>query len=114
LKPPGSQAEVVLVNYPRSVKYRAAREKRFLINDHTGRLPLLAKGGNAAPVFATSATIEMTALILRNSARIQAGDVERRNRKRERAGEPPVEPLYTPEHAETVIRRVDHGRRRHV
>src|SRR5512137_284360 len=71
--------------------------------DHTGRLPLLAKRGNAAPVFATPATIEMTALILRDSARIQAGDAERRNRKRQRAGEPPQEPLYTPEHAETII-----------
>lgn len=33
--------------------------------DHTGRLPLLAKRGPTAPVFATPATIEMTALILR-------------------------------------------------
>jgi metallo-beta-lactamase family protein len=71
--------------------------------DHTGRLPLLAKRGNTAPVFATPATIEMTSLILRDSARIQAGDAERRNRKRQRAGEPPQEPLYTPEHAETII-----------
>jgi metallo-beta-lactamase family protein len=71
--------------------------------DHTGRLALLAKRGHTAPVFATPATIEMTALILRDSARIQTGDAERRNRKRQRAGEPPLEPLYTPEHAETII-----------
>lgn len=71
--------------------------------DHTGRLPLLAKRGNTAPVFATPATIEMSALILRDSARIQAGDAERRNRKRQRAGELPQEPLYTPEHAEAII-----------
>lgn len=73
--------------------------------DHTGRLPLLAKRGNLAPVFATPATLEMTALILRDSARIQAADAERRNRKRQRAGEPPQEPLYTPEHAEAAIQR---------
>jgi metallo-beta-lactamase family protein len=71
--------------------------------DHTGRLPLLAKRGHRVPVFATPATIEMSALILRDSARIQAGDAERRNRKRQRAGEPPQEPLYTPQHAEEVI-----------
>ncbi|MGE3312023.1 MAG: MBL fold metallo-hydrolase [Limisphaerales bacterium] len=71
--------------------------------DHTGRLPLLAKRGHAVPVFATPATIEMTALILRDSARIQASDAERQNRKRARAGEPPKEPLYTPEHAEAII-----------
>jgi metallo-beta-lactamase family protein len=74
--------------------------------DHTGRLPLLAKRGQSAPIFATPATIEMTALILRDSARIQAGDAERRNRKRQRAGEAPLEPLYTPEHAEAVIQRM--------
>jgi metallo-beta-lactamase family protein len=71
--------------------------------DHTGRLPLLARRGNTAPVFATPATIEMTALILRDSARLQTADAERRNRKRQRAGEPPQEPLYTPEHAEAII-----------
>jgi metallo-beta-lactamase family protein len=71
--------------------------------DHTGRLPLLIRRGYSVPVFATPATIEMAALILRDSARIQAGDAERRNRKRERAGEPPQEPLYTPQDAEEVI-----------
>jgi metallo-beta-lactamase family protein len=71
--------------------------------DHTGRLPLLAKLGYDGPVFATPATIEMSALILRDSAHIQAGDAERKKRKLQRAGEDPVEPLYTPEHAETII-----------
>src|SRR3974390_651886 len=71
--------------------------------DHTGRLPLLARRGHRPPVFATPATIEMASLIMRDSARIQAADAERRNRKRARAGEPPQEPLYTAEHAEEVI-----------
>jgi metallo-beta-lactamase family protein len=71
--------------------------------DHTGRLPLLAKRGHHVPVFATPATIEMTALILRDAARIQEGDAERRNRKRQRAGEPPVPPLYNQEDAEAAI-----------
>ena len=71
--------------------------------DHTGRLPLLARRGHRPPIFATPATIEMASLIMRDSARIQAGDAERRNRKRARAGEPPQEPLYTPEHAEEII-----------
>ena len=71
--------------------------------DHTGRLPLLIKRGHTPPVFATRATIEMASLILRDSARIQASDAERRNRKLQRAGEPPQEPLYTTEHAEAII-----------
>jgi metallo-beta-lactamase family protein len=72
--------------------------------DHTGRLPLISRRGHRVTIFATPATIEMTALILRDSARIQAGDAERRNRKRQRAGEPPLEPLYTPQDAEEAIR----------
>lgn len=71
--------------------------------DHTGRLPLLAKRGHTAPVFATPATIEMSALILRDSAKIQQFDAQRVNRKRQRAGEPAIEPLYTPQHAEEII-----------
>ncbi len=74
--------------------------------DHTGRLPLLARLGYSGPVFATPATNEMTALILRDAARIQLGDAERRNRIRQRAGEPPVEPLYQPEDAENIIQNL--------
>jgi len=74
--------------------------------DHTGRLPLLANRGHKMPVFATPATIEMAALIMRDSARIQVSDNERKNRKRARAGEPPQEPLYTPEDAEKIIQQL--------
>jgi metallo-beta-lactamase family protein len=71
--------------------------------DHTGRLPLLAQQGYTGPVYATPATIEMAALIIRDSAHIQQSDAERINRKRERAGEPPLAPLYTAEQAEKII-----------
>src|SRR5215471_16113917 len=73
--------------------------------DHTGRLPMLAKRSQKVPVFATPATIEMTGLILRDSARIQAADAERHKRKaeRERTSEPPAEPLYTEEDAEQIL-----------
>jgi metallo-beta-lactamase family protein len=75
--------------------------------DHTGRLPLLAKRGHSMPVFATPATVEMTALITRDSARIQASDIDRHNRRRARAGEPPQEPLYTPEDAEKIVQLLE-------
>lgn len=74
--------------------------------DHTGRLPLLAKLGYEGPVFATPATIDMAALILRDSAKIQVADNDRRNRRRMRAGEPVQEPLYGPEDAEAIITRL--------
>ncbi len=74
--------------------------------DHTGRLPLLTKAGYAGPVHATSATIDLTGLILRDSAKIQAQDAERINRKRERAGEGPYEPLYTLGQVETLLQHL--------
>ena len=76
--------------------------------DHTGRLPLLTKLGWKGPVFATPATAKMAALIVRDSARIQAGDAKRQTLKNARTGKPPVEPLYTPEEAEGIIGRFRH------
>ena len=73
--------------------------------DHTGRLPLLAKLGYPGPVYATPATLEMTSLILNDSARLQVQDNDRENRKRLRAGMPPTEPLYVPEDAEAIAKQ---------
>src|SRR6476660_3691387 len=50
--------------------------------DHTGRLPLLAKIGYTGRILGTPATLDMTGLILRDSARLQVADNERKNRKR--------------------------------
>jgi metallo-beta-lactamase family protein len=74
--------------------------------DHVGRLPLLAQTGFTGPIFATPATIEMTGLILRDAAKIQAQDAERHNRRRKRADEAPEEPLYTIGEAETILRQL--------
>ena len=65
--------------------------------DHVGRLPLLTKAGYQGPVFATQATFDIARLILRDALRLQQGDLERDNRRRKRAGEPPLEPMYTEE-----------------
>ena len=71
--------------------------------DHTGRLPLLAQMGYRGPVFATPATIDMSGLILRDSAKIQVQDAERQNRRLERAGKALCEPLYVMEEAEQIV-----------
>ena len=72
--------------------------------DHTGRLPLLAKAGYGGKIFCTEPTIPLTGLILRDSAHLQAMDIERANRKRQRAAEAPLEPLYTAEQVEQVLK----------
>jgi metallo-beta-lactamase family protein len=74
--------------------------------DHTGRLPLLAKMGYTGPVYGTPATLDLTGLILRDSARLQVADNDRKNRKRMRADQPLLEPLYTPEDADAIISRL--------
>jgi metallo-beta-lactamase family protein len=70
--------------------------------DHTGRLPILAQRKFAGSVFCTEATTELASLILRDAAKIQAGDLIRLNRRREREGKSPVEPLYTPQNVEQI------------
>lgn len=74
--------------------------------DHTGRLPLLAKMGYTGRIYGTPATLDMTGLILRDSARLQLADTERKNLRRMRAGELLQEPLYTPEDAETILEQL--------
>jgi metallo-beta-lactamase family protein len=83
--------------------------------DHSGRLPLLIKAGYPGVIHATEATIEMAGLILRDSAKVQAQDTERTNRKRLRAGKPPVAPLYSFEDVEATLKKfVAHPYRREV
>jgi metallo-beta-lactamase family protein len=74
--------------------------------DHVGRLPLLAQTGFTGPIYATPATIEMTGLILRDAAKIQTQEAERQNRKNPDAREKPVEPIYTMEEAETILKQL--------
>jgi metallo-beta-lactamase family protein len=68
--------------------------------DHTGRLPLLFKHGFTGPVYATPATIDLAEIILKDCARIQSQDAERKTRKAAQRDLPPSEPLYEPEDVE--------------
>ncbi|MCX6246905.1 MAG: MBL fold metallo-hydrolase [Bacteroidetes bacterium] len=72
--------------------------------DHTGRLPLLVKNGYNNPVFATPASIEMTALILNDSAKVKKLDMERTNRKRSRAGQSHIEPIYSQKDVDRLLK----------
>ena len=82
--------------------------------DHSGLLPLLYKQGFRGAIFATTATCNLCQVMLRDCASIQASDAEWQSRKSQRAGGPPVEPLYTMEDAEGAISRLrpcDYGHR---
>src|SRR5262252_1258576 len=47
--------------------------------DHVGRLPLLTRAGYEGPIYATSPTIDIATLILRDSLALQKNDLKREN-----------------------------------
>lgn len=71
--------------------------------DHVGLLPLLYKRGFRGPVYATPETCALCDIMLRDSASIQESDAAYKTRKAKRAGEAPVEPLYTTEDAVNLL-----------
>ena len=63
--------------------------------DHSGRIPCLVRNGFNGDIFCTSATRDLCAVMLMDSASIQEKDVEFVNRRRRKQGQNPFEPLYT-------------------
>ena len=72
--------------------------------DHSGRLPLLHKLGFKGNIYATNATRDLAAIMLRDSAHIQKMDARYINKRRARRGEEPVPPLYAAVDATKVLR----------
>lgn len=70
--------------------------------DHSGLLPVLLKQGFSGRIFGSSATLDMTEILLRDSAFIQAADVRFMQKKRERY-QKIDEPLYTLEDVEETL-----------
>ena len=70
--------------------------------DHSGNLPNLVKQGYSGPIFATPPTADLADIMLQDSGHIYEEDAQYLNQKKNRRGEPPVEPLYTKEDARRV------------
>jgi metallo-beta-lactamase family protein len=68
--------------------------------DHAGNLPTLVRAGYRGPIYCTAATADVSAVMLKDSAKIQQEDVAFLNKHKRRRGEPTVEPLYDMEDAE--------------
>jgi metallo-beta-lactamase family protein len=73
--------------------------------DHTGWLPVLVRDGYRGPIFANPATIELTEILLKDSAHLQEEETEHAKKKRySRHAEP--RSLYTPDDVEPVLKQL--------
>lgn len=71
--------------------------------DHCGRLPKLVKEGFTGQVFLSEASFPLLELMLKDAAHLLLRDTEWENKRRERAGKPLLEPLYTLEDVEALL-----------
>lgn len=78
--------------------------------DHTGYLPVLVRRGFDGPVYCTSATADLTAIVLRDAARLEEEDAERANRRGYTRHRPAL-PLFTCDDAERAIHLLTPRRR---
>jgi metallo-beta-lactamase family protein len=76
--------------------------------DHSGNIPTLVRNGFRGSIFATPPTVDLSQLLLLDSAHIQESDAEFVNRKFARDPDfEPVVPLYTEEDARRALTRFE-------
>ncbi len=81
--------------------------------DHSGLLPRLHRDGFRGKVYATSATRDLCATMLADSAHIQEKDADWVNRRERRRGDDKIKPLYDGDDANRVMSTfvdVEYGR----
>lgn len=78
--------------------------------DHSGRLPLLVKRGYSGPIYAHRATCDLVRILLKDSAYLNARDIERENRRRQRKEMELLQALYSADDAEQACDLL-HGQR---
>ncbi len=71
--------------------------------DHCGRLPLAIRDGYRGPIFGTPATLDLAALVLRDSLKVQTSDLDKLNRMLVRAAKPKIQPSFDEEDVERAI-----------
>jgi metallo-beta-lactamase family protein len=71
--------------------------------DHSGLLPRIVAEGFNGTIWCTKPTLDLLAVMLPDAAKIEEQETERRNRRADRADEPPIEPLYRLRHVEKLL-----------
>ena len=72
--------------------------------DHSGRLPLLVKSGFRNTIYTHRACRDLCRVMLKDAGFLSEKDAEWENRKRERKGLAPIEPLFTVEDSKLALR----------
>jgi metallo-beta-lactamase family protein len=75
--------------------------------DHSGMLPRLYHEGFTGPVICTSATAELLDIMLNDSVGLYLRDLERTNIRNARRGRPELEPIYTQDDVEAVLKQCE-------
>lgn len=73
--------------------------------DHSGLIPRLVSEGFTGQIFCTAPTMDLTKILLMDSAKIQEQDTEYSNKHRRRKGEDLIKPLYNEEDAIKAVRQ---------
>ena len=71
--------------------------------DHCGRIPKLVKEGFKGSIYCTSATKDLAHIIMLDSAKINWYDVKLENKRRQRLGQLPREPIYNEKDVENTM-----------
>jgi metallo-beta-lactamase family protein len=72
--------------------------------DHSGMLPRLFKEGFSGPIYCTRATADLLEIMLKDSVGLYLRDLERTNLRNSRRGKPLLEPIYTQDDVEAVLK----------
>ena len=87
---------------PKTIDYQVLTHAHL---DHSGWLPVLVKSGYRGPIYANPATIELTTILLKDSAHLQEEDtLHARIHKDSRHADP--QPLYTSEDVDPTLKLI--------
>jgi metallo-beta-lactamase family protein len=75
--------------------------------DHSGLIPKLVSEGFTGRIYCTPATMDLTEVLLLDSAKIQEEDVRFVNKRRAAQGKPYLKPLYTVQDAINAVRQLE-------
>lgn len=88
--------------------YEPSRIKNLILThahiDHSGRIPKFVKDGFRGTIIASPPTIELSEIMLLDSAHVQEMEAEWRTKRNRRQARPRIEPLYTTEDARESLK----------